>query len=289
MAVLLGALVLSRAQPKTGPISVDDAAVLAADSALGEAMRSGDRRAARRLLSLQFTFVDADGKIRVRKEFLADLKGVAVAPPGAAKVRNYGLLAVVTGQRKSAHDADVLFLDVWTRQKGVWRAWLIQEVMLAADGASPAPAATAPVAVSSGDSPPPECRNPCDSIPYRVRSVPEQEIIATFQNIEKAVTAHDAAGWSSHVGDEFVRYRTGEAPVPKSERIALIERQKEAGAAVTVGEVQTMRLAVYGDAAAMLATQAVPDNSRPPYRATRIWARRNGQWQMVLSAQTDVK
>lgn len=101
--------------------------------------------------------------------------------------------------------------------------------------------------------------------------------------------AHDAAEWRKHVADEFVRYRSGQVPVPKAERIAAIERQKEANSAVTVGEIETMRLAVYGDGAAMTASQILPDNSRPPYRAARVWVRRNGQWQMAISVHTDVK
>jgi hypothetical protein len=50
-----------------------------------------------------------------------------------------------------------------------------------------------------------------------------------------------------------------------------------------------VRLSVYGDAAAMIATQMVPDNSCPPYRAARIWVRRNGQWLMTISVQTDIQ
>ena len=56
-----------------------------------------------------------------------------------------------------------------------------------------------------------------------------------------------------------------------------------------VGEIQAARLSVYGDAAAMITTQMVPDNSRPPYRAARVWVRRNGQWLMTISVQTDIQ
>jgi hypothetical protein len=68
-----------------------------------------------------------------------------------------------------------------------------------------------------------------------------------------------------------------------------MERQKQAESPLTVGEIQAVRLSVYGDAAAMIATQMVPDNSRPPYRAARVWVRRNGQWLMTISVQTDIQ
>jgi hypothetical protein len=282
--VLIAAFVIPKTQPKAQTIAGDDAPVLAADTALAEATRAGDKAAARRLLSLQFTFVDAYGKIHVRKEFLADLKSVAVRPTGDAKVRSYGLLATVIGHRKSAPDADVFFIDIWAKQKGAWRALVIQEVAIAAAGTAVAAAAAAATERQHL-----ECKNPCQAIPYRVRSAAEQDIITAFQAIEKAVVAHDAVEWGKRVADEFVRYGTGQAPVARSDRIATIERQKEGNVLVTVGEVETMRLAVYGDGAAMIATHVTPDNSRPPYRATRVWVRRNGQWQMAISAQTDIK
>ena len=50
-----------------------------------------------------------------------------------------------------------------------------------------------------------------------------------------------------------------------------------------------MRLSVYDDGAAMIATHALADNSRPPYQAARVWVKRNGQWLMAISVQTDIK
>jgi hypothetical protein len=73
--LLIAVLVESRAQPASG----EEALVNAAQKALGEALRVGDKSAARKLLSLQFTFADADGRIFPRKEFLADLKNIT--PP----------------------------------------------------------------------------------------------------------------------------------------------------------------------------------------------------------------
>ena len=144
--VLVAALVFPRAQSQAQAIAGDEAPVLAADMALGEAMRAGDKNTARRLLALQFNFVDADGKSRARRDFLADLKGVAASPASDAKVRLYGLLAMVTGHRSTARNDEVFFLDIWAKQKGTWRALLTQEVVPAGSDAAvagvrgPAPA-----------------------------------------------------------------------------------------------------------------------------------------------------
>ena len=279
-AALIAVLAELRAQIAPG----EDVLVLEADQALGAALRADDKSVARRLLSLQFTYVDANGKIHERKDFLADLKTAAAAAPSDPGVKIYGRIGMVTGHRKSADGRDVFFIDIWAKQKRAWRALVSQEVVLAAtDTPRPAPALTSAAAA------PYDCKNPCQTIPYRVRSPAEQDIVNSFQAIEKAAVAHDAAEWSKHIADEFVLYGSGRAPIAKSGRVATINRQKENNTAVTVGEVQAMRLSVYDDGAAMIATHALPDNSRPPYQAARIWVKRNGQWQMAVSVQTDIK
>jgi Domain of unknown function (DUF4440) len=261
----------------------EDAAVLTADTALGDAMRASDKSSARRLLSLQFTFADEDGKIHERKEFLDGLKSFAPAAATDIKARVYGLVAMVTGNRKSALGSDVFFLDIWAKQKGAWRALTMQDVVLAA--ANEPSAASAPGA----DGKTSECKNPCETIPYRIRSPAEQDIVNAFQAIEKATVTHDAGEWGKHVAEEFVLYRSGRAPIPKSDDIATIDRQKQNNAAVTVSEIETMRLSVYGDGAAMIATYVNPDNSRPPYRAASVWVKRSGQWQLAIGVETDIK
>jgi hypothetical protein len=276
--VLISVLAKPRAQPAP---SGDDATVLAADDKLGQVLRTADKSAARKLLSLEFTFVDENGKIDERKDFLANLRNVAAEPASDATAKSYGRIAMVTGHRKSAFGSDAFFLDIWAKQKGAWRALVMQDVVLA----SPDTASRDPVVPAKRS----DCKNPCQAIPYRVRSPIEQDIVNSFQAIEKAAVAHDADEWAKHVADEFVLYGTGRAPISKPGRIAAIKRQKESDATVTVGEVQDMHLTAYDLGAAMIATHAMPDNSRPPYRAARVWVKRNGQWQMAISVQTDVK
>lgn len=256
--------------------------VAAADHALADAMRTADRSMARRLLSLQFSYTDESGRAYSRRDFLADLKNLAGMPAGDPKLTMYGLLATVTGDRKSVDGNTAFFLDIWVKQKGAWRALARQNVVLA-DGEGSAAAFSRDAGKAT------ECSNPCQNMPYRVRSPAEQDVLNAFLAIEKASIAHDAQEWSKHVADEFMLYRSGYAPIDKAARVAAIERQKQAGDPVTVGEIQSVRLSVYGDAAAMITTQTVPDNSRPPYRAARVWVRRNGQWLLTVGVQTDIQ
>jgi hypothetical protein len=280
LAASLAAAVFAetRAQPAAG----EEPALLAADAALGDAVRAGDRSIARRLLSLQFSYIDEGGRDYTRKDFLGDLKNFAAAASDR-KVAMYGLVAAVTGSRMPVSGSTSFFLNIWVKQKRAWRALAMQNVMLA-DGAAPPSSLSGGEGVKAG-----ECKNPCQTVPYRVRSPAEQDVLNAFFAIEKASIAHDAPEWSKHVADEFLLYRSGNPPISKAERVAAIERQKQAQDPMTVGELQVLRLEVYGDAAAMLATEMMPDNSRPPYRAARLWVRRNGQWLMTLSVQTDIQ
>jgi hypothetical protein len=290
-ALIGGALIAALAEIGAQPVSGDEAAVLAADTMLGEAVRSGDKSIARRLLSLQFTYVDENGKIYERKAFLDDLKGMAVSPAIDGKVKIYGRIAMVTGNRKFAQGRDAFFLDIWAKQKGAWRALTMQDVVLGAAGASntttaealPAEKEVAELAKLY------QCKNPCETIPYRVRSPAEQDIVNTFQAIEKATIARDADEYAKHLADEFVHYESDLPPVPKSERIARIEDGKKQNTPASLTAIQSMRLWIYGDGAAMISTHVVPEDTEPVLRIARVWVRRNGLWQMAISVQTQVK
>src|SRR5271169_6188050 len=218
--LVAAALIAVFAELRAQTAPSEDVLVLEADQALGAAMRADDKSVVRKLLSLQFTFVDANGKIHERKDFLADLK--TAAAPSDPVVKIYGRIGMVTGHRKSTDGRDVFFLDIWAKQKRAWRALVSQEVVPAAtDTPRPAPVPSGAAAT------PYDCKNPCQTIPYRVRSPAEQDIVNSFQAIEKAAVGHDAAEWSKHVADEFTLYGSGRAPINKSGRIAIINRQKE--------------------------------------------------------------
>jgi hypothetical protein len=282
LVVLLAAFARSRAEPVG-----EDTLVLAADTSLANAMRAGDRSAARKLLGLQFTFTDENGDIHERKPFLGDLKTLAAAPAIDVKVAVYGLVAMVTGHRKSAHGNDAFFLDIWAKQKGAWRALNMQDVVLSAEE-TPRVLPDTPEAPGI-EAKLYECKNPCQTIPYRVRSPAAQYIENAFLAIDNAAIAHDDAEYSKHVADEFVHYRSGYAPITKSGRLAIIQSQKEHNIPALLSEIQSMRLWVFGDGAAMISTNGIANNAAPLIRIARIWVRRNGQWQMAISAQTLVK
>lgn len=282
LGVVIGGVMLAvRIESKAQPAPGEDGVVIAAATKLADAAIAGDKSVARKLLSLQFTYADETGAVHERRDFIADLKKFAASSTADMKVTIYGLVAMVTGHRKSAKAHDTFFLDIWVKQKGAWRLLTMQDVVLAEQGATPAGASQAHKETAKVS----DCRNPCQSIPYRVRSPAEQDIVNAFQAVEKAAFAHDAGEWSKHIADEFVAYRSGRAPLTKSAELAAIARRQ----LDPVAEIASMRLSAYGDGAAMIANQVATEDERPLYRAARVWVRRNGQWQMAISVQTDIE
>lgn len=263
--------------------------VLAAAKALQAAIRAGNAAVAEKLLARDFSFIDAAGHEHARREVLSALKA---SPRGAGtkvKVRDYGRVALVTGSYRSAQAeerSDLFALDVWVKDGGKWKALIHHNNVLARPDA--------PSAHTSGTSrpinaPSPRCINPLEEVPYRPKSQAERDIIAAFQALELAVTRNDPDEWTKHVADEFVVTRTGQHPTDKAARMAFMATQRAINAETYVAEVVSLRFWVLGDAAVMRADHAMPGNRRPPYRATRLWTKRNGRWQMAVSQQTTIQ
>jgi ketosteroid isomerase-like protein len=264
-------------------------AVLGAARALQAAIRSGDAKAAAKFLARDFSFIDAAGHVHSRRSVLDAL---AASPRGASakvKVRTYGQVALITGSYKSGQAGarnDLFALDVWVKDGSSWKA-LIHHNNVLAPPAAPASHASAPP--RPPDAPPPRCANPLEVVPYKPKKRAERDIIAAFQMLERAVTCNDPAEWQKHVADEFVVTRTNQHPTDKAARMAFMATQRAINAETFVAEVVSLKFWVLGDAAVMRADHAMPGNRRPPYRATRLWVKRGGRWQMAISQQTTIQ
>ena len=259
------------------------AGALAASRDLGEAIRAGDAGALEKLLDGEFTYIDAAGAVHARQGALSGM--AAGLPPADAtpKVHDYGQVALITQRGPAAASGELVAVEAWVKRTESWRALVRHLNVIAAADAPSAHPAHQP---RPPEAPPPVCENPCAFVPYEPGSQAERDIIASFQTLENAVIRNDAAEWVRHMADEFVVYRTNQHPTTKAERAEALRRQQAINAEIFVAAVEAMRLWVFGDAAIMRADHRMPGNRRPPYRATRIWVKRDGRWQMAVSQQT---
>lgn len=276
--------------PARKPRSATEASgVMTIAKRLQASVRVADVAAADKLLARDFSFIDAAGQVHSRRSVLESLKA---SPRGAGtqlKLRDYGRVSTITGSYKSAQAGernDLFALDVWVQQTDGWRALIHHNNVLAR---LDAPAAHAEAAPRPPDAPPPRCDNPLEAVPYRPKSQAERDIIAAFQALERAVTRNDPDEWSKYVADEFVVTRTRQHPTHKAARMAFMASQRAINAETFVAEVTALKFWVLGDAAVMRADHVMPGNRRPPYRATRIWIKRDGRWQMAMSQQTTIQ
>jgi ketosteroid isomerase-like protein len=277
----------TKAATKTTLARSDKDDVLAAAQRLEAAVARGNRAAVDRMLARDFSFIDAAGQTHSRARVLGGLK--AAPRPGTArlKIKTYGRVALVTGATKSAQAgerSDLFGVDVWIKDDKGWRALIHHNNVLAAPDAPQSQHGSQ--TPRPRDAKPPACDNPLKSLPYKPKSQAERDILAAFQTLEGAVTRNDADEWVKHMADEFVVYRTKQHPTTKAERADFIRSLATINAETFVAEVAWMKLWVLGDAAVMRADHVMPGNRRPPYRATRLWVKRDGRWQMAMSQQT---
>jgi ketosteroid isomerase-like protein len=264
-------------------------AVLAAATRLQAAIQRGNPAAADKLLARDFTFIDAAGHVHSRRSVLAQLKASPRGTGARVKVRDYGRVALVTGSYKSAQAgerSDLYALDVWVKGDAGWQALVHHNNVLARPRTPSAHPESKP---RPAGAPAPRCQNPLEVVPYKPKSQAERDIIAAFQALETAVTRNDPDEWVKHVADEFVVTRTRQHPTDKAARVAFMRTQQAINAETFVAEVTSLKFWVLGDAAIMRADHVMPGNRRPPYRATRLWVKRDGHWQMAVSQQTTIQ
>ena len=253
-----------------------------ADGDLLEASAANDRAAAERLLDPSFLWIDRDGRGRNKSELANRMILLAAGPDSNVTLQPYGRVALITGRHRLTPDnVPAFFARVWVRQASGWRLLSYQEttppdsVVRDARFAMPAESAAG-------------CDNPCRSLPYKPLSPNAQEIVASFMAGERAAFDGDAQAAGRILGDDvlFVTPAGGQ-PMNKAERLAALRAARQAGGPSLPATVDSMALWVFGNAGVMSADEE--SSAGEMLRTTRIWAKRDGAWQLAFSQQTLVQ
>ena len=220
------------------------------------------------------------------------LNALQASPRGAGaqvKVRDYGRVALITGSYKSAQAGernDLYALDVWVKEADGWKALIHHNNVLARPDAPAAHAAAAPRPATRRRRAATTRWRSCPTSRNRRPSATSSRRSRRWSGRSRATIPDE---WTKHVADEFVVTRTRQHPTDKAARMAFMATQRAINAETFVAEVTALKFWVLGDAAIMRADHAMPGNRRPPYRATRLWVKRDGRWQMALSQQTTIQ
>ena len=133
-----------------------------------------------------------------------------------------------------------------------------------------------------------DCENPCRTMPYVPTSENAKQIAAIFQRLKMDEWHPDPDDWAPYVLDD-VYYVTETALLSKADRIERLATLKRTGAPSTPGDpVLSMRVHDFGDSAVMIARHT-PYRGGDSYYSLRVWAFRDGRWQLANTQQTVIR
>ena len=258
----------------------DDQAVLAADHNFIQALGSSNTAAIAKLLDPQFTWITSDGVIQYRQGVLNNLPKSALAAQNDAPTTEhvYGQVGIVLLASGQAH-----ILRVWVKRNAGWRLLHVNEIT---QTLTSVPVGGGVVPSEAGVVT--DCINPCKTVPVRPSTPGAQAALASWQQMETGSAARDMDEWGYHVASECAIVDSGGVgTMSKAERIARTIDQKEAG--VRTNEAPPLvnaQMFDFGDTVMMIAAQQ-PYKGKP-FWATRLWTKRDGRYQMIVSFHTNI-
>jgi hypothetical protein len=244
--------------------------VAQADHAFVQAFVKNATGALKEILDAEFIWIDSSGRRLNRAELSENIPAIANSDV-EMQIHSYRDAAVVRANRGRMN-----VLRIWVKRAAGWRAVLYQEV-LQVQKSEPA-----------GGKPSTECVNPCKTIPYQPQTEAEKEVIASWQDVMKAMAANNAEAYSPLIADEFSATDTyHDRPYNKSDRLSQIAKQKLSGTRSSPPELLSAEMFDFGDKVMMVAKEQRP--GAKSYFNTRMWIKRDARWQMLFSFNTRIE
>src|ERR1700730_9976754 len=240
------------------------------DHDLVQAVARRDVGAVGQLLDADFTWTDSQGQTFTRMQVLEKLPEPALGDESQAngQERMNGQILIHRAERGKTY-----VLRVWVRRPAGWQALVYQEVSQLGVSPQSEPGAQ-------------DCENPCKTVPFTPKNEDEHELILAYQDVERAVAAHDSAAWGAHIADEFFAVTSNsDRPLDKPSRMVGLDQQKQAG--IAPFPLVSARMFEFGDTMVMTSRQS-PAHGKALH-VTRVWTKRKGKWLEVLSYQTTIQ
>jgi hypothetical protein len=272
LALLTAGLLIPTAQRKI-LAAEGDPAVMQADRAFVQAVAKGDAAGIAKMVAMEFTWTDTEGKTLTREEVLRGVPKDALGDESGAELneRTYGQVGAVNVGHGRVH-----VLRMWVQRPEGWRLLVYHEVKQLEQ-----PSTSAGSGVK-------DCENPCKMVPFKPANEAERAIIASWQALETGVTGHDAEAWAPHVADEFVQISSNsDHVISKAGRIETLNKQKASGAGSAPAPLVSAKMFDFGDAVIM--TCLHQPYSGKPIHVSRLWIKRDGKWIMSISYQTTIQ
>jgi hypothetical protein len=261
--------------------SVDgEQAAIRADHSLLSALGKSDKAATGKLLDEDFVWTDGDGKSLKKAEVLDSLPSFAADNQSDENVQMhfYGQVETVLGVHHNAR-----FLRVWVKRPAGWREFIELDTPISTRTATATPPSSVEGAAGQGD-----CENPCRTVPYKPKTAMDKAILADWQKTKMEEWHPDAVDWPMHIADEFLIINNATMR-NKPERVAIAQKQQEAGVGTPGDPITAMEIQDFGDTAAIMISHHVPHRGGKPYYNVRVWTLRDGRWQLAISQQSSIQ
>ena len=247
----------------------------AADQALLASFARGNTKAAAGMLRSDFSWITAEGDMLPKAKAAANLERMAANSKEESDVQRhfYGRLATVRGAHRGTR-----FLRIWAEQDGKWELFAVIDTPVV-----PSERASVEAQAGAGD-----CDNPCRTVPYTPKTAMDKAILATWQETKMIEWKPNAAAWTRYIGDEFMIINNTTIRT-RAEREVIAKRQEASGVGTPGDPILTMSIHDFGDNAAVMFSRHFPVRGGKPYNNVRVWAFRDGRWQLAISQQSQIK
>jgi len=124
-------------------------------------------------------------------------------------------------------------------------------------------------------------------MPFTPQTANERTIADLFMQLKMDEWHPNAERWAPYVLDG-VFYTTATAQLSKEARVEYLAALEQTGEPSVPGDpVVSMRIVDFGDSAVMFARHD-PYRGGQPYLSIRVWAFRDGRWQLANTQQTAI-
>lgn len=270
IALAAGAAASGAAQAQTAP--QDELTRM--DATLTQALMSGDRMAASKMLDAEFSWIDPNGMYypTTAEAFRHGMKPI-VGVGDDVKVLEHNYNKVVYIER--SQDEKKFSGHFWVQRPEGWKLLNINEIEVRQRDYKTVP--------TTFDVP---CWNPCQALPYEPLGAGEKAAVAAWQDQEND-------NWAYRIADNYdqraINTYAGRSPSKADRAAGQARRARENPNRPEIGAAPVAfgRGWDFGDAVVWVQLQ--PTYGDKPYWSTRIYAEINGIWQMAESYHTYIK
>ncbi|MGE5361508.1 MAG: DUF4440 domain-containing protein [Bacteroidales bacterium] len=281
-ALAVTVVVVAQSPASSQPQSGNEQQVRAAQQQMLRAALNGNKDELSRFLADDLSWTDVNGRVS-DKQSLLDRPKPPVRSVEPDHVRVVGTTAVVTATTHRTDGSDVRTLQEWVNVNGQWKLMAHQGTLVAPAGASAAASggAAAKPAGTSGSVP--------TTVAPKVSTADERDVWQAQMDILDAWAKGDVSRYSQLTADDFMRIENDGKFFTKRQWLDNVG--KNTAQPLKPGAATDAQVRVNNDVATV--TLRVDSFNKegatePPERQTRIFVKRNGQWQQLAALSTPI-